>query len=132
MVESKRSLPILNINEFYVKDLKFFKADGWLTYFGDVMVKWPYRTKSTMVSNWITRLVLFKKGFIIDFQITALKTVDFCRYRNGFKVLMDKDGLANNLPEPRFDTYIIKKPDAKALEILVNEFWWNVYYVPKY
>ncbi|MFW5794950.1 MAG: aminoglycoside 6-adenylyltransferase [Bacillota bacterium] len=121
--------------ELYVSDLKKFKkSDEWLEEFGSIMVRWPYKPRSTGFKdgNWITRLILFKDGLRIDFQITDHLKIEADAYDNGYQILIDKDGITENLKEPTFSEFIIKKPEQEEYETLVNEFWWNAYYVPKY
>ena len=49
--------------ELYVSDLAPFAAnDDWLEFLGSIMVRWPYKPRSTKYEDWITRLVLFHSG----------------------------------------------------------------------
>ncbi len=119
--------------ELYVSDLdSFTKDDHWLNIFGDIMVRWPFKARSTGDDDWITRLIMFEDGVRIDFQITALKAVVDTRYINGYTVLIDKDSKAKNIPKPTYKEFYIHKPSKDEFEAIVNEFWWDVYYVPKY
>lgn len=119
--------------ELYVSDIKQFNQnDDWLKVFGPIMVRWPFKPRSTGDEDWITRLILFKDGIRIDFQITDKMNIESNCYDNGYEVLIDKDKLAENLNEPTFSEYIIKKPTMNDYEELVHEFWWDAYYIPKY
>lgn len=119
--------------ELYVSDISTFEQnDDWLKAFGDIMVRWPFKPRSTGKKNWITRLVLFKDGVRIDFQITDKLEIKPDTYDNGYEVLVDKDNIFNVLSKPTFSQYVIKKPSKEEYETLVNEFWWDAYYVPKY
>jgi len=121
--------------ELYVSDLsEFKKSDEWLDEFGTIMVCWPFKPRSTGFKdgNWITRLVLFNDGLRIDFQITDQIKITKDAYNNGYQVLIDKDGITEGLAEPTYSEFIIKKPEQEEYETLVNEFWWDAYYVPKY
>lgn len=140
VLTSSRVTPDANIDflsdydiELYVSDISTFEQnDDWLKVFGDIMVRWPFKPRSTGKKNWITRLVLFKDGVRIDFQITDQFEIKPDTYDNGYKVLIDKDNIFNVLSKPKFSQYVIKKPSKEEYETLVNEFWWNAYYVPKY
>lgn len=121
--------------EIYVSDLKDFKkSDKWLDVFGTIMVCWPFKPRSTGFKDgcWITRLVLFKDGLRIDFQITDQRKIAEDAYDNGYRILIDKDGITQELAEPTYSEYLINKPTKDDYETLTNEFWWNAYYVPKY
>ena len=89
------------------------------------MVIWPYKPK--LDEEGITRLILFEDEVRIDLQILRLKEVDYSRYVNGYTILVDKDEMTKELPNPTYDEFIIKKPSKEDFESVVNEFWWNVY-----
>ena len=119
--------------ELYVADLAPFMAgDEWLEFLGPIMVRWPYKPRSTMDPDWITRLVLFQDGVRVDFQITANPEVPADAYANGGRILVDKDQLFEYLEEPTYTKYLVKKPTHQQYEELVHEFWWDAIYVPKY
>lgn len=120
--------------ELYVSDLEPFKKDDqWLNVFGPIMVRWPNKPRSTDFGDaFITRLVLFKDYVRIDFQITDKTIIDSNEYEDGYRVLVDKDNLTDTLNQPTFQKNIIQKPSKDKYEKLINEFWWNATYVPKY
>ncbi|MEW7987008.1 MAG: aminoglycoside 6-adenylyltransferase [Candidatus Thiodiazotropha sp.] len=119
--------------EMYVTDLgPFQRDDAWLAAFGPVMARWPLMPRSTFDDKWITRLILFEDGIRVDFQITDLTTIASNAYDDDYRVLLDKDGLTSNLNPPTRSEHLIKKPTREEYETLVNEFWWDAHYVPKY
>lgn len=119
--------------ELYVSDIEpFHESDEWLEEFGSVMVRWPLRPRSTFADEWLTRLVLFNDGVRIDFQITAQRAIVPDAYDDGYRVLVDKDGLTQGLQEPTLTRYLVKKPSVETYETLVHGFWWDATYVPKY
>ncbi|WP_455222120.1 aminoglycoside 6-adenylyltransferase [Kaarinaea lacus] len=117
----------------YVTNLKpFHESDDWLRTFGSILVRWPLVPRSTFNSNWLTRLVFFEDGVRVDFQITDAKHIEPNTYDNGYRVLVDKDGLTETLNEPTFTKFNIKKPSKTQYATLINDFWWDATYVPKY
>lgn len=117
----------------YVADIKpFLESDEWLNIFGPVIIRWPLEPASTFDEKWITRLVLFDDGVRLDFQITQEKTIDSNTYDNGYRILIDKDGLTEKLKVPGFTEFNIRRPSKTEFETLVNDFWWDATYVPKY
>lgn len=119
--------------ELYVADINpFLRDDEWLKTFGSVMIRWPLRPRSTLQEGWITRLVLFKDGIRVDFQITDQREIQPNAYKDGYRVLIDKDNLTSGLIPPTYDQYIIIKPSQDEYDNLVNAFWWDATYVPKY
>lgn len=118
--------------ELYVEDIRPFMNDEWLSFFGEVMVKWPLRPMSTFDRDWITRLVLFDNEVRMDFQITSKKCLDSSAYDTGLRVLVDKHGLTREVNEATFSRYIITRPDRDDYEALVNAFFWDATYVAKH
>ena len=119
--------------EFYVKDIEPFRqSDTWLSQFGEVMVRWPFKPSSGVSWSDITRLVIFSDAVRIDFQIHKVSEVAPDAFDDDYKVLLDKDGLLARLQAPTHTEHLIKKPNRHQYETLVNEFWWNAHYVPKY
>jgi len=118
--------------QLFVKDIKMFLTDDWLSYFGKILIKWPLKPVSTFSKDWITRLVLFENRVRIDFQITPKSTIEASAYDSGFRVLVDKQGLTENLHSPAFTEYLVKKPTREEYEDLVNGFFWDVIYIAKY
>lgn len=119
--------------ELYVSSIQPFMSDDWLSFFGKVMVVWPIKPMSTFHKDWITRLVLFENSFRIDFQITAKESPDPASYDSGFRVLLDRCGLTENLmSSPAISRRVIAEPTRDAYEALANAFFWDATYVAKY
>lgn len=119
--------------EVYVKDINpILQNDKWIEPLGEILTRWPYQPKPTFNDNWITRLILFKDGSRIDFQVTAIATERLQNVDYGYEVLLDKDNILTDLPVPTHTRYCVKKPTKEEYETLVNEFWWDATYVPKY
>lgn len=117
----------------YANDRAPFQiSDNWLNGFGSILARWPLSPDSTFDSNWLTRLVLFDDGSRIDFQISELRHLDPNEYDNGYRVIIDKDGVTDSLNTPTFTIFNINKPSQEQFESLVNEFWWDATYIPKY
>ena len=68
----------------------------------------------------------------MDFQITNRLRITPDNYDNGYKILIDKDKMTTDLAKPTYSEFIINKPSEQEYAVLVNEFWWDAYYVPKY
>lgn len=119
--------------EMYVSDLhQFRKNDNWLKPLGKIMVRWPLKPRTTFDKNWLTRLILFNNGVRIDFQITDKTNIKPNHYDYGYKILIDKDAILKDAPKPTYSKFNISKPSKEEYETIVNEFWWNATYVPKY
>lgn len=78
----------------------------------------------------ITYLMLFKDFNRIDLKLVELK--NRANYKDSLnKILLDKDNLFEQMPEPSDEDYLIKKPSQKELIDCCNEFWWVSTYVIK-
>lgn len=116
----------------YVSSLDTFHSDNWLNFFGNILVKWPLKPDSEFGENWLTRLVMFENRTRIDFQITTETQTPPLDYDLGYRVLLDKDGLTQHFPKATKTKFLIQKPSEKEFLEMVNAFFWDSIYVPKY
>ena len=122
-----------------VSDMKpFSQHETWLQDFGKILVL--LRDKGQMHGlKHYNRLVLYEDGTKIDYIIwpVALLQKVLAEPRlpdvldHGYRVLVDKEHLAQGLKPPTFTAHIPKKPTEKEYEALVEEFWWETIYVAK-
>lgn len=118
--------------ELYTNDLApFSKNDNWAEALGEILVRWPLYPGTTWSEEWITRLIQFKDGTRIDFQIKGGKPLYHDNFNAGYKVLLDKDNLTGALKEPDYSSLHIKKPSQKEFEEKLNDFFWDSLYVAK-
>ncbi|RSD28850.1 aminoglycoside 6-adenylyltransferase [Mesobacillus subterraneus] len=119
--------------EIFVEDLDTFMLDdGWLEQFGSLIKK-----VSLQDGEWRTRLVLYEDGTKIDFQITSNDYVKSlasmselsAKYDNGYKVLLDKDGVTKGIKPPSYQAYITKPPAEEVFADIINSFWGDTAYV---
>jgi aminoglycoside 6-adenylyltransferase len=114
------------------------RDDGWLGWWGTPLTRFN--------EDWvrdghggITRLVLYDDGTKVDHQVW---TVDFFREQvarprlpalldAGYRVLLDKDGIANGLPPATRTAHIPARPTEAEYLRCVHEFWWETCYVAK-
>jgi aminoglycoside 6-adenylyltransferase len=118
--------------EVFVQDTApFVRDDAWVNAFGAIIVRWPSSPQPTISEGWITQLVLYEDGIRIDFQITSQHPAASPNLDSGYRVLVDKDGIAAQLPAPSYTQYIIERPTVGAFEGRLNAFWWDIVYVAK-
>lgn len=113
--------------------------DAWLRAFGSILVM--LRTGYDVQGRHIpTRLVQYADGRRIDFSLLPLDLlqgiVDEGRLPDGldagYRVLIDKDGLAARLPPPAGRAFVPPRPAPARYAKVVNEFWWETLYVAKH
>lgn len=107
------------------------RDDSWVLEFGTVMVRWPERPRPTFGDDWVTQLVLFDDGVRIDFQVTEKHPAEGRVLDGVYRVLVDKDGLTEDLPPPSYSHHSVTRPTAEAFDDRLNAFWWDIVYVAK-
>ena len=118
--------------ELYVNNINdFIKDDEWIKKFGQILVKWPIIPRSTILKNFITRLVQFEDGTRFDLQITKNKPKYHKNFDTGYKILIDKDSLTSNFNLPNYKSLYIKKPTKELFDEKINDFFWDILYVAK-
>lgn len=50
---------------------------------------------------------------------------------HGYRVLLDKDARTRSWPEPTFTAYVLAPPSEAEYQAQVEEFWWDMSYLPK-
>jgi len=127
-----------DISVFSRNSTPYTSSDSWLTAIGTpwVCVHEKLAWKSTTIP---TRLVIFDHGAKVDFAfypmeaLTALAKEPLPEgYAAGYRILLDKDGLAQALPEPTFDAFKQKPPDEEEFHRIVEEFWFEAYHIANY
>lgn len=128
-----------DINLFLTDDKKYTESNTWIYTFDDVVM---YQKPDFTFGKWYipSRLVVYKNSPRIDFSfwnVRILKHFVEKRqlpewYKNGCRILLDKDNIASKLPEPTHDGYSISKPSKDNVLKTIYDFWFEVYCVAKY
>lgn len=124
-------------------DLMVFAADftdylsglDWLDGIGQVWVSLPYQTGDGDPE----RLVLFEGGYKVDFVFFSLDELQRLAnvpglpgvYRRGYYILIDKDGLAAQIPPPPDRRPFDDPPSEDSFLLTANAFWYGAVYVAK-
>ena len=120
---------------YFVNDLDSFRGSkSWLDYFGRrlIMQKPEEMGENPPETPDLAYLMLFEDGNRIDLSLYPPARLREIVGREGFwRVLLDKDYLAADLPKPSAAQFQTKPPTAKAFEDCCNEFWWVSPYVAK-
>jgi len=119
-----------DIEVFVTSTAPFLSDGGWITRFGDVLVRWPLNPRPTGRDDTITQLVQYTDGARIDFQITDAEPARGESVREPYRVLVDKDGLVSTLP-PVPAARTVSKPTEEELTDRANAFWWDSIYVAR-
>lgn len=118
---------------YYVKELASFISDhSWVDIFGDrLIMQMPDDARLYPEDGREGRfayLMQFKDGNRIDLTLQTILPVPFDSLS---KVLLDKDEIIPELPQPSELDYYVTKPSESYMAANCNEFWWVCTYVAK-
>lgn len=115
------------------------ERDEWLETFGRPLLVLRETTEHRS-ERVPTRLVQYDSGHRVDF---TLSRDDLLRriveqealpdwLGAGYRVLLDRDGLAQGLRPPSAMAYVPRPPTRAEFDAVVQEFWWETLYVAKH
>lgn len=107
----------------------------WLKEFGAIMVSQFF----DQGQEYPTRLVFYESGAKVDFTLASRKRLtDMIQakkldalYERGYAVVVDKHGIAKDLPSPS-GQFPVLLPDQQKFTAAVEEFWFEAAHIPKY
>ncbi len=125
-----------------VRDIHPFATErSWLADFGTVLIAYwdPLHPDPDTGIECASNVVQYADGLKIDFTIWPVAILEQLlsaaalpkELDAGYRVLLDKDGLAANLREPTHTAYISARPDEATYLTLVNDFFVGAPYVAK-
>jgi len=142
MANPNRKIDVLSDLDiiFISKDLEILIDDkSWRKEFGKIL---SFFNDDFLLENIKTHtcLVLYDDYIRIDFSIWSTDLIKRIIQKDqlpeyldiGYKVLVDKNNLLDNLKEPTYQAYKIDKPTEKEFLKNVNDFWWDITYIAKY
>jgi aminoglycoside 6-adenylyltransferase len=114
---------------------------GWIGDFGEVLIAYwdPVETDGDTGYERSGNIVQYADGLKIDFSLWPVGMLERIAAMDrlpdeldaGYRVLVDKDGVAGRLAAPTYRAYIPERPDEAAYLTLVNDFFVGVPYVAK-
>jgi aminoglycoside 6-adenylyltransferase len=148
ILTSSRSNPDAVIDEFSDYDIilavtdiqPYLKDESWLEDFGKVLVLYRDPVEVRFGYERFIRVTQYESGLKIDFTlwpVALLKhvaaMVELPDYiDDGYKVLLDKDGLTRSMKAPSFRAFIPEPPTEREYRQFVEEFFSNAPYVAKH
>ena len=146
VLESSRAVGQAVLDRFSDYDILLVVSDArsfadkndWYSYFGEPLVHFADKIEVLGFETYM-RLVLYQDHTKIDYAVWPLELLQRSVERQestelldwGYRVLLDKDGLATRLPPPTRTAHIPSRPTAKDYQALVEEFWWETTYAAK-
>jgi len=118
---------------------QFFDNDAWLEEFGTVITLYKDPVHIEYGFEALARITQYEDANKIDFAIWSVGLLQGIVDSNelpdhldaGYKVLVDKDGLANQLKPPTYATFIPSIPTEEEYQMVITEFFNITAYVAK-
>jgi aminoglycoside 6-adenylyltransferase len=146
VLESSRAVAGAPLDRFSDYDILLVVAEtppysednDWQRFFGEPLVRFGDSQETLGITTYF-RLVFYQDHTKIDYAIWPVELLRTVVERQeshelldwGYRVLLDKDGLAARLPAPTRTAHIPAKPTEREYLALVGEFWWETTYVAK-
>jgi len=111
---------------------------GWVEGFGEPLLR--VRDAETLAGTAVQHdMILHSDGVKIDYTLWPATIAEQPRregilpadFDGGYRVLLDKDGLADDWPASTHTTYVTVRPTAREVQSLIEEFWFTATYVAK-
>ena len=123
--------------EVFTSDRAKYETDEWMAEIGDVWVYLP--TTRDDDDRYMMRLVVFAGAVKVDFAFAPLELLAEAAaaptltplYDRGYRVLLDKDGVAARLPEAALRPPAGRLPTEAEFRAAVEEFWFEASHIPK-
>jgi aminoglycoside 6-adenylyltransferase len=121
-----------------VDTIPFIEDEGWQLALGTPLVRFRDHGVECDLDMYM-RLVLYEDGTKIDYALWPVALLERVvatqvlpeALDTGYRVLVDKDGMAGKLKRPTYTAYIPNPPREAEYQALVEEFWWETTYVAK-
>jgi aminoglycoside 6-adenylyltransferase len=128
-----------DVNIFAVNYEKYLADDAWMSQIGQVLV---YQKEQIQFYDAVvpSRLVVFQDRPRVDFSFWNLQLLseivrgekEYESYKNGYRILVDKDRLAEQLKPPTGAGFLVARPSRDEFLQTIYDFWFEAYCVAKY
>jgi aminoglycoside 6-adenylyltransferase len=119
----------------------FFEDRSWIEDFGDVLVVYwdPIQVEPDHGFEQVGNVTQYQDGLKIDFTVWPLDILQRiaqaaalpAELDAGYRVLLDKDHLTDEMLAPTYSAYIPDRPSNESYQTLVNDFFVGPPYVAK-
>lgn len=132
---SPDNLADLDIETYTIDYMPYLDDAAWIETLGEV-----WTTLSILRGDgYPEHLVLFEDALKVDFSFLPLSDLEnmvneqkfWQMYERGYEILLDKDGLAAQLPAPTYQISPLNQPEKGEFLREVGAFWYDVAYVAK-
>ena len=128
----------LDIEFIFQNNTNYISDKSWTLNFGNPIAMIE-EDESCFDGKHAMKMVLYEDGIKADFKLYSKSNfIEETEQKKlpedwdiGYKILIDKDGITNQMLKPTYQTSIIKRPSQKKFQNLINDFWWDTTYVAK-
>lgn len=149
LLTSTRAVPDADVDEYSDYDVilavndihPFHENRAWLDVFGEVVVGYwdPIQPDPDFGLAYFGNVIQFEDGLKIDFTLWPAEMLDHITRATalpaeldaGYCILLDKDGLTNNLKKPTYQAYVVRSPSEATFHKCIEDFYSNAPYVAK-
>ena len=128
----------LDIELIFTNNTNYILDKSWILNFGNP-ISIIEEDENSFDNKHAMKMVLYEDGVKVDFKLYS--KLNFIKETQqkvlpddwdiGYKVLIDKDGITQEMLKPTYQVSIIKKPSEKEFQSLITDFWWDTTYVAK-
>jgi aminoglycoside 6-adenylyltransferase len=147
ILTSSRTKPNAKLDEFsdydvifVAEDIKPYREDeSWLEEYGKILVVYRDPVEMRFGFERFINVTQYESGLKIDFTlwpvellkhvVTMEKLPDYID--DGYKVLLDKEGLTRGMKAPSYKAFVPKKPTEEEYQAFVEEFFYDIPYAAK-
>jgi aminoglycoside 6-adenylyltransferase len=124
--------------EVFTTDQPYYETSAdWMSEIGSVWVHLPFPVDE---DGYLMRLVVFEGGEKVDFGFAPISVLEHTvatqhlndLYDRGYRVLLDKDGLAAQLPPPSHAAPVTPRPTEQEFRAAIEEFFFEAAHFPTY
>ncbi|KPH13878.1 AadS family aminoglycoside 6-adenylyltransferase [Chryseobacterium sp. ERMR1:04] len=125
--------------ELVFNDMKVYESDKtWINTFGKP-ISMIEEDETFFDGKHAMKMVLYEDHVKVDFKLYQksefLKEIQAETLPEdwdvGYKVLVDKDHLTQDMKPATYQSIMIQKPSEQRFQQLINDFWWDTTYVAK-
>ncbi|MBV7529868.1 AadS family aminoglycoside 6-adenylyltransferase [Chitinophaga sp. sic0106] len=128
----------LDIELIFTDLPKYISDNSWLQLFGSINAT-VEEGEEAFEGRHAMKMVLYADHVKIDFKLYSVQHFleDAAEpqlpedWDIGYRVILDKDGITNQLLPPSYAPAIIQPPSAAKFAQVINDAWWDMTYVAK-
>ncbi|WP_316634000.1 AadS family aminoglycoside 6-adenylyltransferase [uncultured Flavobacterium sp.] len=128
----------LDIEFIFVNNSDYISSNSWIHNFGNPIAMIE-EDENYFEHKHAMKMVLYDDSVKVDFKLfNKDKFLEEIKLKKlpedwdiGYKVIIDKDGITQEMQQPTFQVSIIVKPSKEEFQCILNDFWWDTTYIAK-